>query len=171
MSDEGRPEAAKTWAYATLDEIPDDHPPGWWDAEATSEGFGTRWHPVRRHFGLQGFGIAASGADAGQELVVPHRELPENAPSSGYVGGQEEIYYLARGAARFVLDGEELDLVAGQILFVPPHVHRAATATADDTLVLGVGGTPGKPYGGLDPAVDRAEPHPDSVAGRRAADG
>jgi mannose-6-phosphate isomerase-like protein (cupin superfamily) len=161
----------RAWAVARLDEIPDDHPPGWWDSEAHSEGFGARWHPVRRHFGIQGFGVAASGADTGQELIVPHTEMGPTDPDSGYVGGQEEIYLVIRGAARFVLDGEALDVAAGDIVYVPPQVHRAATATADDTLVFGVGGAPGKPYHGLDPSTHTPAPNPGSVAARRAAGG
>lgn len=161
----------KQWALARLEDIPDDHPDGWWDQEASTEGFGTRWHPVRRHFGIEGFGIAGSGADAGQELVVPHTELGEGeveTPEDPYVRGQEEVYYLARGRARFTLDGEEAELAAGDILFVPPHVHRAATALEDGTLVLGVGGTPGKPYQGLDPSKHLPDALPGSVAARRA---
>jgi mannose-6-phosphate isomerase-like protein (cupin superfamily) len=159
----------RAWGFARLDDIPDDHPAGWWDSEAHSEGFGARWHPVRRHFGIQGFGIAASGADAGQELIVPHAERGDDDPESGYVGGQEEIYLVVRGAARFVLDGEAQDVGAGEILYVPPQVHRAATATIDDTLVLGVGGAPGRPYRGLDPSTYTPPPNPGSVAARRDA--
>lgn len=156
----------KHWAVANVDEISDDHPPGWWDSEAATEGFGARWHSVRRHFGIEGFGIAASGADRGQELVVPHSEMG-NDPDSDYVTGQEEVYFLARGSARFVLDGEEIDVSVGDIVFVPPHVHRAATATSNDTLVLGVGGAPGKPYRGLDPSVYAPPANPGSVLARR----
>ena len=162
------PSERKQWAVARLDEIPDDHPPGWWDHEAAKPGFGARWHPVRRHFGIEGFGIAGSGADAGDELIVPHTELSDD-PEAEYVSGQEEVYFVARGRARFVLDGSQLDVAAGDILFVPPHVHRAATATADDTLVLGVGGAPGKPYRGLDPAHYQPAASPDSIAGTRGA--
>jgi mannose-6-phosphate isomerase-like protein (cupin superfamily) len=162
------PSERKKWAVALLDEIPDDHPPGWWDHEAATPGFGSRWHPVRRHFGIEGFGIAASGADAGDEFIVPHTELDDD-PDTDYVSGQEEMYVLIRARARFVLDGNELDVAAGDIVFVPPHVHRAATATEDDTLVLGVGGAPGKPYRGLDPARYQPPPSPDSVATARGA--
>lgn len=164
----------KQWALAHLEDIPDDHPAGWWDQEASTEGFGTRWHPVRRHFGIEGFGIAASGADAGQELIVPHHELGDGTPETPedpYVHGQEEVYFLVRGRARFVLDDEEAELVAGDILFVPPHVHRAATALEDGTLALGVGGAPGKPYQGLDPSTHIPDALPDSVAARRNAEG
>jgi mannose-6-phosphate isomerase-like protein (cupin superfamily) len=166
------PSEPKRWAAARLDEIPDDHPPGWWDHEAATPGFGKRWHPVRRHFGIEGFGIAASGADAGEELVVPHTELG-NDPDAEYVTGQEEVYVLLRGGARFVLDGVEHGMAAGDILFVPPQVHRQATATEDDTLVLGVGGSPGKAYRGLDPATYQPPANAGSVAARRgsAADG
>lgn len=154
-----------SWSVAQLDQIPDDHPPQWWAKEANTPEFGKRWHSVRRYFGITGFGVNASGADAGQELVVPHDELGLD-PNAPYVHGQQELYYLVRGRARFVLDGEDLDVSAGDILFVPPEVHRAATALEDDTLVLGVGGAPGQPYRGLDPATYVPPARPGSVADR-----
>jgi mannose-6-phosphate isomerase-like protein (cupin superfamily) len=136
---------ARSWAVARVDEIPDDHPAGSWEIG----GFNARWFPIRRHLGIRAFGMSAAGADAGQEIIPPHREadLPDD-PSTPYVHGQEEVYYVARGAMRAVLDGEEVELREGEIVFVQPQVHRAATALRDDTLVLCVGGTPGQPYSG-----------------------
>ncbi|MGE4428856.1 MAG: cupin domain-containing protein, partial [Solirubrobacteraceae bacterium] len=112
----------------------------------------------------------ASGADAGQEIVVPHHEMGPADPDSSYVGGQEEVYVVLRGAVTFTLDGNAQRVEAGQILFVPPAVHRSAVADVDGSLVLGVGGTPGKPYSGIDPQVEITPPLPGSVAARRAAD-
>jgi mannose-6-phosphate isomerase-like protein (cupin superfamily) len=52
-------------------------------------------------------------ADAGEQLVAHH--------AGSEHGGQEEIYYLVRGRARFICDGEEVDLSEGEIIYVPPH--------------------------------------------------
>jgi hypothetical protein len=46
------------------------------------------------------------------------------------------------GAARFTLDGSEVDAGAGTLVLVRPGVHREAVATEPDTLVLAVGGPP-----------------------------
>ena len=60
--------------------------------------------------------------------------------------GQEELYVLVRGHARFVLDGEEVELGAFDLLRVGPEVTREARALEDGTLLLMVGGIPGAPY-------------------------
>ena len=65
---------------------------------------GLTWLPVRRHFGIQSFGVNAYTAEeAGQRLVEEHRE-EEN--------GHEELYVVVSGHARFVLDGEPYDAPA-----------------------------------------------------------
>ncbi|MGE4428245.1 MAG: hypothetical protein AB7G37_17465, partial [Solirubrobacteraceae bacterium] len=107
------PTPVASWALATIDDVPSDHPAGWWDNEAATEGFGARWHPLRRHFGIRAFGLAASGADAGQEIVVPHHEMGPADPDSSYVGGQEEVYVVLRGAVTFTLDGNAQRVEAG----------------------------------------------------------
>jgi tetratricopeptide (TPR) repeat protein len=47
------------------------------------------------------------------------------------------------GAATFTVDGDEVPAPAGTLLVVPPGTRRGATATADGTTVLVVGGVPG----------------------------
>jgi mannose-6-phosphate isomerase-like protein (cupin superfamily) len=95
------------------------------------------WHAVRRHFGITSFGANASEAPEGEPLIVPHDETQY---------GQEELYLLLRGRARFVCDGEELELREGDVLYCRPHVHREAIALETPTLLFLVGGLPGKPY-------------------------
>jgi hypothetical protein len=101
-----------------------------------------RWKPIRRTLGIHAFGVNAYVADAGQDVVEEHDELkPDTA------GGHEELYVVLTGHARFTIDGEELDAPAGTLVFLhDPHARRAATALADGTTVLAVGGEPGRPY-------------------------
>ena len=55
------------------------------------------WHPVTHHFGLTAFGLNAFVArEAGQELIGEHDETGS---------GQEEVYVVLDGVARFWLDG------------------------------------------------------------------
>jgi hypothetical protein len=90
------------------------------------------WYPLQHHFGLGAFGLNAFGGDAGIELVAEHDELQS---------GQEEVYVVVRGAARFTLNGADYDAEAVSIVAVPdPAVRRAAVATQQDTIVLVVGG-------------------------------
>jgi hypothetical protein len=66
------------------------------------------WRPVRHYFGIESFGVNAFVATVGdEEIVVEHDEVSGNAQ------GHQELYYLARGRARFSLDGDELDIDEG----------------------------------------------------------
>lgn len=112
--------------------------PGFWNEWAREADFGERWHSIGPYFGIGGFGVNASEADAGRELIVPHSETA--------YGEQEELYVMVRGRARFTCDGEPVELGPGGMLFVEHEVVRDAVALEDGTLVLCVGGTPGRPY-------------------------
>lgn len=116
------------WAKAHLSEI---------DAIPVPETL--EWTPVRRHFGIQAFGVNAyTAAEAGQEVVERHTED---------VRGHEELYMVIAGHALFTLDGEELDAPTGTALFVSdPAVERCAVAVEPGTTVLALGGKPGVAY-------------------------
>ena len=96
------------------------------------------WRPVRRPFGITAFGVNAYSADgAGDALIEPHDEA---SPGSGR---HEELYLVVAGVASFVVGEERMHAPAGTLVFVPPGVHREATAAAPDTTVVVVGGRPG----------------------------
>jgi mannose-6-phosphate isomerase-like protein (cupin superfamily) len=126
------------WSTARLDGISTEHKPGFWDPWSKEPGYGDRWHSIRSHFGITAFGVNAYEAEAGEELVVAHDETD--------FGGQEELYYVVRGRASFVLGDEEVELGEGELLYVAPEVVRQADALEAGTLVFMVGGPPGKPY-------------------------
>ena len=131
----------KPWSVARLDEIPARGlaaDPSYWLQWARSSGFGRRWRSIRHHFGITGFGANSNEAAAGEELVVPHDEIA--------FGGQEELYLVLHGRARFVCDGEEVELGEGELLYVRPEVRREAVALETPTLLFMVGGVPGGPY-------------------------
>jgi tetratricopeptide (TPR) repeat protein len=97
------------------------------------------WRPVRRHFGIEAFGVNAySPREAGAQVVEEHSE-------SGL--GHEEIYLVLRGRALFTIDGREHELGPGQLVFVrDPALRRGAVGVDEDTLVLAIGGKPGEAY-------------------------
>jgi mannose-6-phosphate isomerase-like protein (cupin superfamily) len=107
------------------------------DIDTRDPSFGEGWHSIRHHFGITAFGVNASEADAGAELIEPHDEVAY---------GQEELFLVVRGRARFNCDGEEVELARGDLLYARPEVQRSAVALESPTLVFMVGGRPGDAY-------------------------
>jgi hypothetical protein len=96
------------------------------------------WSPIRRELDVRAFGINAWSGDDGATLVSEHDETPS---------GHEEVYVVVSGAARFTVDGEDLDTGPGTVVFVrEASSKRKAVATADGTAVLSVGGKPGEAF-------------------------
>jgi quercetin dioxygenase-like cupin family protein len=107
------------------------------DAIEMPDGF--VWRPVRRRFGIRAFGVNVyTATDAGGQIVEEHSESAL---------GHEEIYLVVRGRARFTVGGDDLELSAGQLVFVrDPSLQRGAVALTDDAAVLALGGKPGEPH-------------------------
>lgn len=110
---------------------------------------------VRRRLGISSFGTQAFSAPSGVDVIREHDET--------FLGevGQEELYVVLNGAARFEVDGEAVEAPAGSFVQVQPSAKRKATATEEGTTILVVGGTPGKAY----------EPAPEEAAQAMAAYG
>jgi hypothetical protein len=109
------------------------------DEEAVAvEGGRLEWIPLRRRLGIRAFGTNAYRAAGAGDLVIE-----DHVESSG----QEEIYVVVKGGARFGVGDETVDVAEGEVLYLPdPDLRRTATATEDDTLVLGVGGWRDRAY-------------------------
>jgi mannose-6-phosphate isomerase-like protein (cupin superfamily) len=99
----------------------------------------TSLRPVRHHLGITAFGTNGwVGKYAGDRLVPSHEEDP----------GNEELYVVLGGRARFEIDGETVDAPAGTLVFCRPEANRTAFAEEAGTTVLAVGSTVGQPYHG-----------------------
>jgi tetratricopeptide (TPR) repeat protein len=96
--------------------------------------------PVRYHFGITSFGVNAwTAREPGDRIINEHDEAE--------VGdGQEELYLVQRGRARFELDGDRFEAPAGTFIFVRLGVKRTAFAEEPGTTIIALGGTPGKAY-------------------------
>ena len=123
----GTPHATK-WRKADLAEIEAIPAPG-----------RLEWLPIRRHFGIDAFGINAyTATQAEQDVVELHTEE---------VRQHEEAYVVLSGSATFTLDDEEVEAAAGSLIFVrDPSVERSAVATEGGTTVLAIGARKGVPY-------------------------
>lgn len=97
------------------------------------------WSPIRRHLGVQAFGVNAWTVHEADGRIIPeHDEVPS---------GHEELYAVIAGHAVFTIDGEEVDAPTGTIVFVrDTAVKRGAVARESGTTVLAVGGKPGQAY-------------------------
>ncbi len=97
------------------------------------------WSPLRKHLGVQSFGVNAwTASEVGGELIGEHDEVPS---------GHEELYLVVSGRASFTVDGEEIDAAPGTVVFVAdPAVKRKAVAAEAGTTVCAVGGKPGEAY-------------------------
>ncbi len=115
--------ASKRYELVTLGEI--EHADG--------------WSPIRRHLGIQSFGINGWSGHAVGDVVIPaHDEVPS---------AHEEVYVVMSGRATFTIDGDELDAPAGAVVYVrDPSVRRGAVAALADTTVLAAGGEPGAAF-------------------------
>ena len=111
----------------------------WRDAQARFRGENRKTHAVRGFLGVESFGVNAFEAHEGELLVVPHDELGEGEQ-------QEELYLVVEGRARFVCDGEALELGPGEVLYARPGVRREAVALETPTMLFMVGGRPGEAY-------------------------
>ncbi len=122
----------KGWQAARFDEL---------DSIPLFEGL--VWHPVRKHFGIQAFGVNAyTTGGAGEQIVEEHDEV-----GGGGAGGHQELYVVLAGRATFTIDGESQDAAAGTFVFIgDPSLRRKAIAEEDGTVVLAVGAQAGKAY-------------------------
>ncbi len=111
----------------------------WADAGARFEHGHRKTHDVRGFLGVESFGANAFEAHAGELLVVPHDELGEGEQ-------QEELYLVVEGRARFVCDGETVELGPGELVYARPGVRREAIALETPTMLFMVGGRPGEAY-------------------------
>ena len=111
----------------------------WADAQARFDGTHRKTHAVRSFLGVESFGVNAFEAHEGELLVIPHDELGEGEQ-------QEELYLVVEGRARFVCDGEEVEIGPGDMLFARPGVMREALALESPTTLVVVGGRAGQPY-------------------------
>jgi mannose-6-phosphate isomerase-like protein (cupin superfamily) len=96
------------------------------------------WRPVRHHLGIKAFGINAwTAREAGDRIINEHDETDD---------GNEELYFVSQGRARFEIDGESVDAPSGTFVFVSPAAKRTAFAEEPATTLIAVGAVPGKAY-------------------------
>jgi len=97
------------------------------------------WRPIRHHLGIQAFGINSwTARNAGDRIINEHGEEGDN--------GEEELYVVLHGRAKFEVGDDKFDAPEGTLVFVPPNTRRTAFAEDAGTTVLAIGAPPGQPY-------------------------
>jgi quercetin dioxygenase-like cupin family protein len=91
---------------------------------------------VETPLGFRAARVNAWKADTGGQLIPPHE-----ADS-----GNEKLYAVVRGRARFTVGEKEAEAPAGTLVFVPPEVFHTAVAAEEGTIVFVVGGTVGEAF-------------------------
>jgi len=105
---------------------------GYWvnSLDALGEGHGFR--KIRKALGVTAFGVNA--------IVYPPRYEGPNH----YHDTQDELYFVHRGTATFVIDGDEYTVDEGGLVHVESTTPRSVSnRTDDDLVVLIVGGKGG----------------------------
>ena len=107
--------------------------------EAEDEGGFVR---LREDLDVGAFGVSAVfQREAGEQLIREHDEAGPGADR------HEELYLVVQGSAAFTINGEEVAASQGTAIFVrDPETKRGAVSTADDTIVVAVGGRRGEAY-------------------------
>lgn len=100
---------------------------------------GIDWLPLRAALGLTAFGVNAwTARDAGAEVIGPHVETDDQA------AGDEELYVVWSGRARFRVGDDEFETARGAFVSVTDAaVERSAIALEPDTTILAFGGRAG----------------------------
>jgi quercetin dioxygenase-like cupin family protein len=73
----------------------------------------------------------------GEQLMIAHVYLKEGAIVPEHAHHNEQLTYILEGKLRFTIDGETIDVGAGEVLTIPAHVPHTAVAL-EDTLDVDV---------------------------------
>ena len=106
--------------------------------------------------------------EVGDRIINEHDEKDEH----------EELYLVHSGRARFEIGGETVDAPVGTLVYAKPGVLRTAFAEEPNTILIAMGGEPGKPYqaGGyeiwapIDPLYKAGRYEEAAALGKQAAD-
>jgi mannose-6-phosphate isomerase-like protein (cupin superfamily) len=93
------------------------------------EGYGFR--KIRAPLGVTAFGVNAI-------VYPPHYDGPEH-----YHDTQDELYFVHRGTALFVVDGDEYTVGEGGVVHVESTTPRSVSNAGDDELIVFVVGGKG----------------------------
>ncbi|MGZ4481105.1 MAG: cupin domain-containing protein [Gaiellales bacterium] len=99
--------------------------------------YGGVFKPIGSTLGVTAFGVGLQQYPQGHELYPEHDHGND---------GQEEVYYVISGRATLTIDGQEHQLRAGSVAYVPSGTKRRFTTPDSPVQFIAIGGTPGAPF-------------------------
>ena len=93
-----------------------------------------RWHEVEHE---QLSPLIARRLITGDRLMIAHVYLKKGAIVPEHSHHNEQLTYILEGKLRFTIDGETIDVGAGEVLTIPAHKPHRAEAL-EDTLDVDV---------------------------------
>lgn len=72
---------------------------------------------------------------SGEKLTLARFEVEKGAQVPGHRHENEQISCVLAGTVRFTLDGEDVEVKAGQVLHIPANVHHSMVALETATLL------------------------------------
>jgi quercetin dioxygenase-like cupin family protein len=67
----------------------------------------------------------------GNQMMIAHVYLAQGAIVPEHAHHNEQITYIVEGRLRFTVGGETIDVAAGEVLTIPPHVPHSAVELED----------------------------------------
>jgi len=107
---------------------------GWAATNIDDLGSGPGFRKIRGAIGVTAFGINA--------IVLP----PGIETGRHFHDRQQEVYFVHRGTAHVMLDGEPVTAPEGSVVVIEPETSRKFEAGSSPTTLLVIGGAPGKAY-------------------------
>jgi quercetin dioxygenase-like cupin family protein len=71
----------------------------------------------------------------GDQIMVARITLKKDCVVPEHSHYHEQVSHLLSGSLRFVLDGKEVMMQAGELLFIPPHVPHSVLALEDSVAI------------------------------------
>jgi quercetin dioxygenase-like cupin family protein len=93
-----------------------------------------RWDDIERE---QLSALISRRLITGEQLMIAHVYLKQGAIVPEHAHHNEQLTYILEGKLRFFMGSDVVDVAAGEVLTIPPHVAHSAEAL-EDTLDVDV---------------------------------
>lgn len=93
-------------------------------------------HRVNQIMGGPGYSPVFGGCVEGERMIVALMRYPAGKPSDPHSHPNEQWIYVLEGIFRANIDGKEIDVTPGSVVYIPANTVHAGKATADGDVVF-----------------------------------